>query len=177
MCSRLLSDSLPDQLISGVVHATGRVKWHSATKDRAVPSSGFVHEQNLGPFEDCTRHASHVTQRVSTTTLPKKSYQISCFSPAEKFSPPSETGESRFRKTLTLTSSCSFASTSSLEGMRWTRRNASYCKYVSGRWTTKEQSDNFGVFILFKYVQRGTKSATQNRWVLYNVVSCIKPPE
>lgn len=34
-----------------------------------------------------------------------RAMQINCFSPAEKFSPPSDTGESRFRKTLTLSDS------------------------------------------------------------------------
>ena len=45
--------------------------------------------------------------------------------PAEKFSPPSETGESRLRKTLALIALV-LASESSSEGMRWTRRRASY---------------------------------------------------
>ena len=55
--------------------------------------------------------------------------------PAEKFSPPSETGESRLRKTLALIASV-VASVSSSAGMRWTRLRASYYAPV---WSAAEQ--------------------------------------
>ena len=45
--------------------------------------------------------------------------------PVEKFSPPSDTHESKSRKTLALTTLDASAGVSS-DGMRWTRRRASY---------------------------------------------------
>jgi hypothetical protein len=56
-----------------------------------------------------------------------RAIQINCFSPAEKFSPPSDTGESRLRKTFTLSEFIVVGSlASSSNGMRWTRRSTSY---------------------------------------------------
>ena len=45
--------------------------------------------------------------------------------PVEKLSPPSDTEESKSLKTLALTMSDASAGVSS-DGMRWTRRSASY---------------------------------------------------
>jgi hypothetical protein len=59
----------------------------------------------------------------------------SCFSPVEKFSPPSDTGESRFRKMLAFTVSSSKEALSSSDGNRCTRRSASNYMNVSKDFT------------------------------------------
>ena len=53
------------------------------------------------------------------------SKKIKILNPVEKLSPPSDTDESKSRKTLALTMLDASVGASS-DGMRWTRRSASY---------------------------------------------------
>lgn len=53
--------------------------------------------------------------------------------PVEKLSPPSETGESKFRNTLIFSIVSSWSGMRSPEGMRWTRRRASYLFDLAGQ--------------------------------------------
>src|ERR1700683_2343531 len=55
--------------------------------------------------------------------------------PVEKFSPPSETGESKLRKTFALTVSAASCGVSS-DGIKWTRRRASYLKLTRMKYST-----------------------------------------
>lgn len=143
-----LSDRFPNEFISCIVNARLRSKpwwlYSCPTSYLAVACCAPSKLRLIDLLADRI-HTSSITSTLVRLRIARAMHK-SCFSltwpetteaskagegthPVEKFSPPSETRESRSRKTLTLTVSAASAGRSA-DGMRWTRRNASYYKLV-----------------------------------------------
>jgi hypothetical protein len=128
-----------------------------------------------------TRHKWFQTSSMSNTfDLFKmaRAMQSSCFSlygglirairnnagpshPVEKFSPPSDTGASRSRKTLALTAAA--GPSSSELGMRWTRRSAS-------NWKTFSITVNFKRLLTISASSYSSKTSRVDRRVPLRIV-------
>lgn len=96
---------------------------------------------------------------------------VACWSPypVEKFSPPSETGESKFRNTLALTVSAASSGVSS-DGIKCTRRSASYCEKGHKdvrRHEYERRPYNFSISVFAEDIKGGSQCPTQDSWILW----------
>ena len=94
----------------------------SGTEHAPRPSEALLSVS--GSHAPCIAAASRFQTAHDMSVRPSCGNEIGDPHPVEKFSPPSDTGESRLRKTLAFTPSSS--SETSPSGMRCTRRRASY---------------------------------------------------
>ena len=147
------------------------------------PNTHLVHQKYSGTFQNGAGHAKQLLL-ASRARIPSKSAHSSTQGrdreshPVEKFSPPSETGESRLRNTLAFTPSSS--SETSFGGMRCTRRRASYCtRPVSPArvgYAASANTYNLRVLVFVEDIQRGPECSAQDGGVLCRrCLSVIRP--
>lgn len=124
-----LSDRFADKLVGRIIDARSSLYKRSCIRPRCACIPTKTPTSSMTSTLERFRIALAMHRSCFSLSFANISYEGGILEPtdtypAEKLSPPSETGESRFRKTLTLIVSGVSSGTSS-DGIKCTRRRAS----------------------------------------------------